>query len=48
MQDPALTLDAIADRCGFEDARSLRRLWREHYGQSPSHIRKKIAERNKG
>ncbi len=45
MQDPGLTLEAIADRCGFEDARSLRRLWRERYGQPPSCMRKKRAER---
>ena len=45
MQDPALTLEAIADRCGFEDARSLRRLWREQYGEPPSRMRKKRAAR---
>ncbi len=47
MQDPALTLDTIADRCGFDDARSLRRLWREQYGQPPSRMRKKTAERER-
>jgi transcriptional regulator GlxA family with amidase domain len=28
----ALTLEAIAGRCGFEDARQLRRLWTRQYG----------------
>jgi len=44
MQDPRLSLEAIADRCGFDDACSLRRLWRERYGQAPSCMRKKRTE----
>ena len=39
MQNPELTIEAIAERCGFDDARSLRRLWREQYGRPPSHDR---------
>jgi transcriptional regulator GlxA family with amidase domain len=31
-ENPALTMDAIAARCGFGDARHLRRLWRAENG----------------
>lgn len=31
-----LGMDAIAEKCGFRDARQLRRLWRKHKGCSPS------------
>ncbi len=36
MNDPGLNLEAVAERCGFDDARHLRRLWKETYGASPS------------
>ena len=36
LHDPGLTMETIAARCGFEDARSLRRLWSEAYGHAPS------------
>jgi transcriptional regulator GlxA family with amidase domain len=39
MNDPRLTLEVIAERCGFEDPRHFRRLWNEHYGQPPSSVR---------
>ncbi|MBB6097488.1 transcriptional regulator GlxA family with amidase domain [Deinobacterium chartae] len=42
MFDPRLTLEAIAVRCGFEDARHFRRLWRETYGESPSLSRERL------
>ena len=32
--NPRLTADDIANRCGFEDARQLRRLWVQHFGES--------------
>lgn len=32
--NPALTADDIASRCGFQDARQLRRLWATHFGES--------------
>ena len=32
VQNHALTLEAVATRCGFQDARQLRRLWKEHIG----------------
>jgi transcriptional regulator GlxA family with amidase domain len=34
--DPGLTLEVVAERCGFQDARQLRRIWREAYGKPPS------------
>jgi transcriptional regulator GlxA family with amidase domain len=40
LHDPKLSLEIIAERCGFDDARHLRRLWQERYGVSPSHARK--------
>jgi transcriptional regulator GlxA family with amidase domain len=40
LHDPKLSLELIAEHCGFEDARHLRRLWQERYGTSPSHARK--------
>jgi transcriptional regulator GlxA family with amidase domain len=39
MNDPRLSLDAIAERCGFEDPRHFRRLWRAHFGAPPSSAR---------
>ena len=44
MKDSRLTLDVIAERCGFEDARSLRRLWNEKFGQPPSQDRLRMTE----
>ncbi len=35
LHDPGLTLEAIAERCGFADARQLRRLWKTAYGHPP-------------
>jgi transcriptional regulator GlxA family with amidase domain len=35
MRNPTLTLDAIADACGYADTRQLRRVWRAHHGRSP-------------
>lgn len=39
--DPALTVEAVAARCGFADARHLRRLWRRRYGLSPAAWRRR-------
>lgn len=36
-----LGLDRIAERCGFGDERSLRRLWQQLSGESPNSFRKK-------
>ena len=32
LADPGLTMEAIAGRCGFADARQLRRLWKSAFG----------------
>ncbi len=39
LRDKTLTIDAVAERCGFADGRQLRRLWRVAYGQTPSEAR---------
>jgi transcriptional regulator GlxA family with amidase domain len=39
LKNPELTMEAIASRCGFQDARQLRRLWREAFGAPPSSAR---------
>lgn len=36
LQDPRLTLDAVAVRSGFAEARALRRVWHRHFGVSPA------------
>jgi len=35
LNNPALTVDAVAAQCGFSDARHLRRLWKRSFGTSP-------------
>jgi len=35
MHDPGLKLELVAERCGFADARQLRRLWKTAYGHAP-------------
>ena len=39
MNDPDLTLESVAERCGFRDARHLRRLWNQAFGTPPSRLR---------
>jgi transcriptional regulator GlxA family with amidase domain len=36
LHDPHITIEQVASRCGFADARQLRRLWKQTYGVSPS------------
>jgi transcriptional regulator GlxA family with amidase domain len=43
MRDHRLTLEVIAERCGFADVRHFRRLWTTTFGQSPSQFRKVTA-----
>jgi transcriptional regulator GlxA family with amidase domain len=40
MRDHRLTLDVVAERCGFADVRHFRRLWTSAFGQAPSRCRK--------
>jgi transcriptional regulator GlxA family with amidase domain len=39
LRDRTLTLESVAERCGFADGRQLRRLWRERFGATPSESR---------
>ena len=43
MTDRRLTLEAIAERCGFDDARQLRRLWRDRFHEPLSSARRRTA-----
>jgi transcriptional regulator GlxA family with amidase domain len=36
IHDPALSVDAVAQKCGFASARQLRRLWMSHFGTTPA------------
>lgn len=36
LQEPEANVENVASRCGFMDARQLRRLWKEEFGVSPS------------
>ena len=40
MRDPAPTLEAVAEQCGLGEARRLRRLWRQAFGEAPSLTRR--------
>jgi transcriptional regulator GlxA family with amidase domain len=35
LNNPAMTVEAVASECGFPDARALRRQWKKRYGLSP-------------
>lgn len=35
LHDPAMTVEAVAQRCGFTTARQLRRVWSEAFGGTP-------------
>jgi len=35
LNNPGMTVEAVAAECGFPDARSLRRQWKKRYGLSP-------------
>ncbi len=39
LHDPVLTIDAVASRCGFRDARQLRRLCSSHLNLTPSALK---------
>lgn len=39
LHDPALTVEAVAARCGFESPRQLRRVWKEAFGTTPGAAR---------
>jgi transcriptional regulator GlxA family with amidase domain len=35
MNDPHLTVEGVANRCGFDNARQLRRVWKTAFGNTP-------------
>lgn len=35
LQDPTLSIETVAHRCGFTDALHLRRVWQTAFGASP-------------
>jgi transcriptional regulator GlxA family with amidase domain len=39
LDNPELSIEAVAERCGFEDARQFRRLWQRTFGTPPSRRR---------
>lgn len=43
LNDPALTIEAVAARCGFETPRQLRRVWKEAFGTTPGAARAEAA-----
>jgi len=48
LQTPGLTVEAIAANCGFEDARQLRRLWKQSFGVNLSQWRREVETENGG
>jgi transcriptional regulator GlxA family with amidase domain len=46
LHNPDLTLEGVASRCGFQDPRQLRRLWKESYGVTPAEWRSRQAASN--
>lgn len=45
LNDPALTVESVAARCGFETPRQLRRVWKEAFGTTPGATREAHAAR---
>ena len=45
VENESLGLEAIAERCGFEDARQLRRLWKRYNGSTLSSLRRERRRR---
>jgi transcriptional regulator GlxA family with amidase domain len=48
LRDSRLTLDSIAESCGFADPRHFRRLWKSTFHASPSEARKQDAQKAGG
>lgn len=47
LHDPLLSVEAVAHRCGFRDARQLRRLWKQTHGTTPGAWRRTYQEKGK-
>jgi transcriptional regulator GlxA family with amidase domain len=43
LNNPELTLEGIAERCGFAGARQLRRVWKAAFGSAPASARRKAS-----
>jgi transcriptional regulator GlxA family with amidase domain len=43
VHDPNLSIEQVAAKCGFVDARHFRRLWQRYFGTSPSITRSKVS-----
>lgn len=39
LHNPDYTMEEIAERCGYRDARQLRRIWKDTFGSSPAQYR---------
>lgn len=50
LEDPQRSVEDVASRCGFLDARQLRRLWKQAYGTSPARWKsgRRVAESPRG
>jgi transcriptional regulator GlxA family with amidase domain len=48
MRDHRLTIEVVAERCGFADVRHFRRLWTNAFGESPSRFRREKLTMNNG
>ena len=46
LRDPNLTVETVASRCGFADARQLRRLWTQNFGVSPTAWKAQTAQKH--
>ncbi len=40
LQDLSQPIESVALQCGFHDAKHLRRLWKKHFGTTPSQVRR--------
>ena len=47
LRDHNLTIETVASKCGFADARQLRRLWTKNFGVSPTAWKGRMYESNK-
>ena len=43
LNDPTMTVNGVAEKCGFSSGRQLRRLWQDSFGMSPSEQRRERA-----
>ena len=46
LHDPKETVESVAFQCGYSDPRQLRRIFKKHYGESPSDWKRQRAEQS--